>query len=83
MSHQQLVSTESTALVESNIFTLVEVAQAEILEQLTYDEQCDRRQLELVAEQAFYQVGKALAQLRGRRLYRSTHKIFAAYCEAR
>lgn len=30
-----------------------------------------------------YRAGKALAQLRQRRLYRSTHETFEAYCQAR
>ncbi len=55
-------------------------AQAEVLEELTYDEENDRHRLELRVERAFYEAGKALADLRNRRLYRSTHRTFEAYC---
>jgi len=34
-----------------------------------------------VIEQGFYQASEAFAQVRDRRLYRSTHKTFAAYCQ--
>jgi len=61
----------------------VEVAQVEVLEELTYDEERDRHRLELRVERAFYEAGKALAELRDRRLYRSTHKTFETYCRDR
>lgn len=79
----KLVATESSSMGESSTLIPVEVAQVEILEELTQDEQRDRYRLELGVEQAFYQAGKALAQLRERRLYRSTHKTFEAYCKDR
>ncbi|WP_260446330.1 MULTISPECIES: hypothetical protein [unclassified Nostoc] len=34
-------------------------------------------------ERAFFEAGKALAQLRDRRLYRSTHRTFEEYCRDR
>ncbi len=34
-------------------------------------------------ERAFFEAGKALAELRDRRLYRSTHKTFEEYCRER
>lgn len=68
---------------QSNTLIAVEAAHLEILEQLTQDEQRDRQRLEIGVEQAFYQAGKALAELRSRRLYRSTHKTFEAYCQDR
>ncbi|WP_256874979.1 hypothetical protein [Nostoc sp. C052] len=34
-------------------------------------------------ERAFFEAGKALAQLHDRRLYRSTHKTFEEYCRDR
>jgi hypothetical protein len=34
-------------------------------------------------ERAFFEAGKALAELRDRRLYRSTHKTFEEYCRDR
>ncbi|WP_233222828.1 hypothetical protein [Chroococcidiopsis sp. CCALA 051] len=83
MSNKKLVATESSSMVESNTSLPVEAAQVEILEELTHDEERDRHRLELRVERAFYQAGKALAQLRERRLYRSTHKTFEAYCRDR
>jgi len=63
--------------------TKAEAIQVEVLEELTHDEERDRHRLELRVEQAFYQAGKALSELRERRLYRSTHKTFEAYCRDR
>ena len=83
MSKELPLFTESSSLVESSTLIHVEVAQVRSSEQLTQDEQRDRHQLELQVEQAFYRAGKALAQLRQRRLYRSTHKTFETYCKAR
>ena len=34
-------------------------------------------------ERAFFEAGKALMELRDRRLYRSTHKTFEDYCRDR
>ena len=34
-------------------------------------------------EKAFFEAGKALTELRDRRLYRSTHKTFEEYCRDR
>ncbi len=42
----------------------------------THDEQRDRLALERKVERAFYLAGVALAQLRDRKLYRSTHNSF-------
>ncbi|MGF1988836.1 MAG: hypothetical protein RMY62_013340 [Nostoc sp. ZfuVER08] len=60
----------------------VEVAAVEVPE-LTPQEQRDRAQLEEKVETAFYEAGKALMELRDRRLYRSTHKTFEEYCRDR
>jgi len=60
----------------------VEVAAVEVAE-LTEDEQRDRLHLERKVEQAFVEAGKALMELRSRRLYRSTHKTFEEYCRDR
>jgi len=60
----------------------VEVAAVEVPE-LTEDEQRDRLHLERKVEQAFVEAGKALMELRSRRLYRSTHKTFEEYCRDR
>ena len=53
------------------------------LEELTEDELIDRIHLERKVERAFYEGGKALQELRDRRLYRSTHKTFQEYCYER
>jgi hypothetical protein len=50
---------------------------------LTHDESRDRLALERKVERAFYVAGVALAQLRDRRLYRSTHNSFEEYCQDR
>lgn len=59
------------------------ISQHEVLEELTYDEERLRHHLELRVEKAFYEAGKALADLRNQRLYRSTHKTFESYCRDR
>ncbi len=51
--------------------------------ELTDDEERDRLHLERKVERAFYEAGKALQELRKRRLYRSTHKTFESYCQER
>lgn len=51
--------------------------------ELTPDEQSDRLRLEKKVERAFYEAGKALQELKERRLYRSTHKSFEDYCTER
>ncbi|NEU79954.1 hypothetical protein [Nostoc sp. UIC 10630] len=51
--------------------------------ELTEEEQRDRLHLERRVERAFFEAGKALAELRDRRLYRSTHKTFEEYCRSR
>jgi hypothetical protein len=58
-------------------------AAAAVLEELTPDEEWERTRLELRVERAFYEAGKALAELRDKRLYRSTHKTFEEYCRDR
>ena len=83
LSEQKPIANQPSSLIEKSALIPVEVAQLRSVEQLTPDEQCDRYQLELQVEQAFYRAGKALAILRQRRLYRSTHKTFEAYCQDR
>jgi hypothetical protein len=51
--------------------------------ELSQEEQSDRLHLERRVERAFFEAGKALAELRDRRLYRSTHKTFEEYCRER
>ena len=52
-------------------------------EELTDEEQSDRLHLERKVERAFYEAGRALRELRDRRLYRSTHKSFEEYVQDR
>ena len=52
-------------------------------EELTEEEQRDRSCLERQVERAFYEAGKALKQLRDRKLYRNSHKTFDEYCQDR
>ncbi|MBD2364750.1 hypothetical protein H6G36_26860 [Anabaena minutissima FACHB-250] len=60
----------------------MDVAAVEVPE-LTEEEQRDRLHLERKVERAFYEAGKALTELRDRRLYRSTHRTFEEYCKDR
>ncbi len=61
-----------------------EVVQAEVVtDELTEEEESDRLNLERKVERAFYEAGKALLQLRDRRLYRSTHRTFEDYVKER
>ncbi|WP_341531742.1 hypothetical protein WKK05_39205 (plasmid) [Nostoc sp. UHCC 0302] len=60
----------------------ITVAAAEVPE-LTEDELRDRLHLERKVERAFFEAGKALKELRDRRLYRSTHRTFEDYCRSR
>ena len=53
------------------------------IDPLTIEEESDRFSLERKVERAFYEAGKALRQLRNRRLYRSTHVTFEEYCRDR
>ncbi|WP_040899695.1 hypothetical protein [Xenococcus sp. PCC 7305] len=50
---------------------------------LTIEEESIRFSLEKKVERAFYEAGKALRELRNRRLYRSTHVTFEEYCRDR
>ncbi len=59
------------------------VAEVVELEELTEEEKLDRLRLERKVERVFYEGGKALMELRDRRLYRSTHKTFQQYCRDR
>jgi hypothetical protein len=52
-------------------------------EELTEEEERDRLHLERQVERAFYEAGKALRELRDRRLYRNSHKTFDEYCKDR
>ncbi len=54
---------------------------AEVVEELSPEEEADRQRLEERVERAFYESGLALKELRDRRLYRNTHKSFEQYCQ--
>ncbi|MDV2997673.1 MAG: hypothetical protein N4J56_007378 [Chroococcidiopsis sp. SAG 2025] len=60
-----------------------DVTAVESVETLTPEEERERHRLELRVESAFFEAGKALRELRERRLYRSTHKSWEAYCQER
>ncbi|MHC5754511.1 MAG: hypothetical protein ACYTXF_28515 [Nostoc sp.] len=60
----------------------ITVAAVEVTE-LTEQEISDRLHLERKVERAFFEAGKALMELRDRKLYRSTHKTFEEYCRDR
>jgi len=55
----------------------------EIVEELTEDELADLQRLERKVERAFYESGKALAEIRSRQLYRANHNSFEDYCQDR
>ncbi|WP_392530061.1 hypothetical protein [Nostoc sp. C117] len=67
---------------EDPVLADITVTSVEIPE-LTEEEQRDRLHLERRVERAFFEAGKALTELRDRRLYRSTHKTFEEYCRDR
>jgi hypothetical protein len=74
--------TSDITLSENPASATIEVAAVEIPE-LTEQEHSDRLHLERKVERAFFEAGKALAELRDRRLYRSTHRTFEEYCRDR
>jgi hypothetical protein len=69
--------------VEENLATATITVTAIEIPELTEEEQRDRLHLERKVERAFFEAGKALTELRDRRLYRSTHKTFEEYCRDR
>jgi ribosomal protein L21E len=68
---------------ETNVGVQVLSCHVKVTEKLTEQEGEDRHRLELKIEKSFYEAGKALAELRNRRLYKSTHKNFEDYCRDR
>ncbi|MBC6435507.1 hypothetical protein FM036_39300 [Nostoc sp. HG1] len=75
-------SAEDTFDPENPATATITVTAAEV-EELTEDEQSDRLHLERKVERAVFEAGKALMELRDRRLYRSTHSTFEEYCKDR
>ena len=51
--------------------------------ELSLEDEQERLRLERQVERAFYAAGRALGELRDRKLYRSTHKTFKEYCQDR
>jgi hypothetical protein len=76
-SANEAISVEENPATATITVTAVEVPE------LTEEEQRDRLHLERRVERAFFEAGKALMELRDRRLYRSTHKTFEEYCRDR
>ncbi|WP_414573792.1 hypothetical protein [Nostoc sp. CCY 9925] len=70
---------EDISQEENPATATITVSAVEVTE-LTQEEQSDRLHLERKVERAFFEAGKALIELRDRRLYRSTHKTFDEYC---
>ena len=78
------VSTSSSPSTQKSDEQADQTVQIEVeVDELTEEEERDRLHLERQVERAFYLAGKALASLRSRRLYRSTHKTFEEYCRDR
>lgn len=75
-------SAEDTFDPENPASATITVTAAEV-EELSEAEERDRLHLERRVERAFFEAGKALAELRDRRLYRSTHSTFEEYCKDR
>jgi len=73
---------EDISLQEDPASATITVTAVEIPE-LTEQEISDRLHLERKVERAVFEAGKALAELRDRRLYRSTHRTFEEYCRDR
>ncbi|MBC1221086.1 hypothetical protein GNF10_17230 [Nostoc sp. UCD121] len=69
--------------VEENPATATITVSAVEVEELSEAEERDRLHLERRVERAVFEAGKALMELRDRRLYRSTHGTFEEYCKDR
>ncbi len=75
------ITLENEVVEESESVVAVENLTVTIgIDELTEDEEQERHRLESKVERAFYEAGTALRQLRDKRLYRSTHGTFEAYC---
>ncbi|BAZ02862.1 hypothetical protein NIES37_68750 [Tolypothrix tenuis PCC 7101] len=84
-SNSEIPATEANKDIShqaDSVSATITVTSVEISE-LTEEEQRDRLHLERKVERAFFEAGKALMELRDRRLYRSTHKTFEDYCRDR
>jgi len=81
-SRKQSKAAKDTQQQDNSPSVTIDVVAVEIPE-LTQEELRDRLHLERKVERAFYEAGKALMELRDRRLYRSTHRTFEEYCKDR
>ncbi|MBU7583089.1 MAG: hypothetical protein KAF91_09295 [Nostoc sp. TH1S01] len=81
-SHNLESLNSDISFLEDPTSATIDVVAIEVPE-LTEQEQRDRLHLERKVERAFFEAGKALAELRERRLYRSTHRTFEEYCRDR
>ncbi|MBD2359555.1 hypothetical protein H6G41_34300 [Tolypothrix sp. FACHB-123] len=79
---QPTVNPQNISSQDNQDVVTIDVPAVEVPE-LTPEEQSDRLHLERKVERAFFEAGKALAELRERRLYRSTHRTFEEYCRDR
>ena len=75
---QEQEQEESTTIVK-----VVESTSLPETDELSDEETSDRLRLERKVERAFYEAGKALKEIRDRRLYRSTPKTFERYVKDR
>ncbi|MHC5779878.1 hypothetical protein [Nostoc sp.] len=75
-ANEDISGQENPATATINV-TAVEVPE------LTEEEQRDRLHLERKVEKAVFEAGKALMELRDRKLYRSIHRTFEEYCRDR
>jgi hypothetical protein len=88
-TRKKATSPASTDLTNEDISQQEDPATATItvtaveIPELTEQEISDRLHLERKVERAFFEAGKALMELRDRKLYRSTHKTFEEYCRDR
>lgn len=83
MSEPTDTSIQNGLFMNSDSYSESLAAEVVELAELTENEQRDRLHLERKVERAFYEAGKALMELRSRRLYRSTHSTFEEYCRDR
>jgi hypothetical protein len=82
LSQAQVWEIEKSDVITNDNLILDDAVAPLIVEstELTQEEQSLRLHLEQKVEKAFYEAGKALMELRNRRLYRSTHRTFEEYC---
>ena len=78
-SSQAVDTSEPGQLVATTEVDIPLTPTTKLLEELSLEEESERHRLELKVERAFYEAGAALAELRDKRLYRSTHNTFEEY----